>query len=214
MMKRVFAIALALMMLCAAALADAVVPSKTTTDINKTTEVIVTVQDETVEVKETFAIIVAEDKEPVAQEIAKIYTAVVEEQTAPVEYFPAEVQTVIAEKLPEIENIAELELNEFVTVDEIDYEEAYGDVEVVFELTTLYQPEQQIVVLVGFYTGEVDEEGNYVVEWVVLDAVVTEEGFVKVLFPTDALVKLQQSEAAAMAVLNTKAEAEAEIAAE
>ena len=181
------------------ATAYAAVPSKTTTDIGGKTEVVAKGE---VEVKDEFVIGSTEDKEPVIEEIAKIYEEVVVQNKPAVEYFPQKVQNAITEKLPEVLDAKELEMNEFVTIHTDGYEEAYGDMDVYFELTTVYDPNQKIVALVGFYTGEKDDNGNYIVEWVPMDAEVTEDGRVKVNFAKQDLLKLQNAATAALAILS------------
>jgi len=200
-MKRFISLMIAALLICSMASAFAAVPSKTTTNAT----VVTTVTTSTgVEIAETFAVSVQEDSEPVAKEIEKIFTFV-SEGNAPIEYFPVEVKEEIIAKLPETIVDAEIEINEFVTVDIADYAEEYGDVEISFSFTTVYAPEQTIVALVGIYNGEVDENGEPIVEWIVLDAIVNEDGSVAITFTQDAMVKMQAAESTSLAIINTPA---------
>ena len=198
-MKKMRIFALTMVIAAMTATAYAAVPSKTTTDIGGKTEVVANGE---VEVKDEFVIGSTEDKKPIIEEIANIYEEVVVQNKPALEYFPKEVQNAITEKLPKVLDAKELEMNEFMTIHTYGYEEAYGDMDVYFELTTVYTPNQKIVALVGFYTGEKDDNGNYIVEWVPMDAEATEDGRVKVNFAKQDLVKLQNAAAAALAILS------------
>ena len=255
-MKKFVSILMAMVMiLCMTAAAETVtttgttasagaVSSKTTTD-NTVVEKIESVSG--VEVEETFAIVVTEDKAPVVKEITNLYTYVAEEKKAPITYFPEETKVKVMEaliakllkaeepkdaeapaaplgavestgaatleeltkntapevleKLPDIEK---LEINEFITVEPIEYKEEYGDIKTNFTFVTEYKQEQQVIVLFGLYSGEVDEFGEFVVEWVVLDALVEEDGSLSVVIPQAEMLKMQDSLGVAMAVLSEK----------
>ena len=147
--------------------------------------------------------------EEVVQEITNLYTFVVAEQKAPVEYFPVEVQEKVAEILPEEVKVETLECTEFVTVRELGYKETYGDVVVNFSFTTQYKAQQKVIVLMGFYTGEVDEAGNPIVEWMPIEATALEDGTLDVTMTQEMLVKFGEAKTVAMAVLSEQTELEA-----
>jgi len=230
-MKKLVSLLIAMIMvLSAVAYADMAVPSKTTTD-NTVVEKIETSTG--VVVEETFDIVVTPDPEPVVKEITKLYQYVLEEQKAPISYFPEETKTKVlevlavklagVEKVEDIEDITAIEnlpdletmeINEFVTIDTFDYKEAYGDIKTSFAFVTEYQVEQQVVVLVGLYSGEIDENGEFVVEWIVLDATVEEDGSLSVVIPQEEMLKIQDAQSVAMAVLSEKLEDDAKALAE
>lgn len=230
-MKKLVSLIIAMILvLSAAAYAEAAVPSKTTTD-NTVVEKVETSTG--VVVEETFAIVVTPDPEPVVKEITNLYQYVVEEQKAPITYFPEETKTKVlevlavklagVEKVEEIEDIEaienlpdleQMEINEFITVETFDYKEEYGDIKTNFVFVTEYKAEQQVVVLFGLYTGEVDENGEFIVEWIVLDATVEEDGSLTVVIPQEEMLKMQEAQSVAMAVLSEKLEGDAEELAE
>lgn len=111
----------------------------------------------------------------------------------------------LLEKLPDIE---QMEINEFITIEPIEYKEEYGDIKTSFTFVTEYKVEQIVVVLIGVYTGEVDENGQFVVEWIVLDAVVEEDGSLSVVIPQADMLKMQEAASVAMAVLSEKIDVE------
>ena len=111
----------------------------------------------------------------------------------------------LLEKLPDIE---QMEINEFITIEPIEYKEEYGDIKTSFTFVTEYKVEQIVVVLIGAYTGEVDENGQFVVEWIVLDAVVEEDGSLSVVIPQADMLKMQEAASVAMAVLSEKIDVE------
>ncbi len=223
-MKKFVSMLVAMMLVLSMATASAAVVSKTTTD----TTVVQKVETSTnVEVKETFEVKVTENAEPVVKQITQLYKFVTEEEQPVIEFFPeetkAEIKQVVAAKvaekileMPELAgltiDVEKMELNEFVTVEAIDYEEEYGDITVNFTFLTEYQPDQIVVALVSLFNGEVDEEDNPVVEWLVVDAVVLEDGSLDVVFTQEEMVKIQDAQTVALAVLSEAAEAEEIIA--
>ncbi len=184
------------------------VPSKTTTDASR----VVSVETVTGEpMPDTFVIEVTEDAEPVTQEIEALYSFVNDpektEPVAPIEYFEQDVQQHVLKQLvdmgmPEDYDMKQLELNEFVTVQEIGYEEIYGDVVARFEFITEYQVGQKLVGLIGFYSGEQAEDGSYVVNWEVAPIEVLEDGIVAVTLSQTQLLRFRESAATALAVLS------------
>lgn len=182
--------------------AYAAVPSKTTTNA----ATVVSAESATgVEVAPEFSVAVTEDAEAVTAEITKIFNFVTE-GNAPVAYFPTEVIEKIAEKIADVAiPVATLEINEFVTIDETAYTESYGDMKVSFSFTTVYKPSQKLVALVGIFTGEVDANGEAVVEWIAVDAAANEDGTVAVSFPAEVMLKIQSADSVSLAIVSTAA---------
>lgn len=198
-MKKWIALVAVVAMVLTLGVASAAIPSKTTTDIAAKPEILTTTG---AQVSESFTVEQAEDKAPVVKEIAKIAEAVNTQGKAPVEYFPAEVQAVIAEKLPEVADLKALEMNEFVSIATTGYDATYGDVSVAFDVVSTYAPGQKVVALVGVYSGALDANGEFVVEWIPMNAAVNSDGRVQVDFTADALTKMQGAYAASLALLS------------
>ena len=183
-----FALALASMLLVlSAAGAVAAVPSKTTTDVTRVKAVEST--------EPTMLIEVTEDAAPVVEEIEKIYQHVAVKGQAAIAYFPVEIIAL----LPEGVKGSALTMNEFVT---LTTEGTAADVKVTFTFTTRYTVDQKVVVVIGLYDGTRDANGQYNVEWVVLDAEVLESGDIAVEFPAELVERMKNAVATAMAVLN------------
>lgn len=201
-MKKWTSILITVLLILSITTAFAAVPSKTTTNASTVTTV---VSASGVELADDFKVAVAvEESAPVVNEISKIFTFV-SSGNAPVDYFPAEVKEEIVAKLPETIVSADVEINEFVSIDQTAYTEAYGDVKVSFSFTTSYTPKQALVALVGIFTGEVDENGEPIVEWIVLDAIANEDGSVEVTFTQEAMLKMQAAQTTSLAIANTPA---------
>ncbi len=187
-----FALALASMLLVlSAAGAAAAVPSKTTTDVTRVKAVEST--------EPTMLIEVTEDDAPVVEEIEKIYQHVAVKGQAAIAYFPVETQNEIIALLPEGVKGSALTMNEFVT---LTTEGTAADAKVTFTFTTRYTVDQKVVVVIGLYDGTRDANGQYNVEWVVLDAEVLESGDIAVEFPAELVERMKNAVATAMAVLN------------
>ena len=71
-----------------------------------------------------------------------------------------------------------------------------------FTFTTRYTVDQKVVVAIGLYDGTRDANGQYNVEWVVLNAEVLESGDIAVEFPAELVERMKNAAATAMAVLN------------
>lgn len=190
MKKFVLALASMLLVLSAAG-AAAAVPSKTTTDVTRVKAVEST--------EPTMLIEVTEDAAPVVEEIEKIYQHVAVKGQAAIAYFPVETQNEIIALLPEGVKGSALTMNEFVT---LTTEGTAADAKVTFTFTTRYTVDQKVVVVIGLYDGTRDANGQYNVEWVVLDAEVLESGDVAVEFPAELVERMKNAVATAMAVLN------------
>lgn len=187
-----FALALASMLLVlSAAGAVATVPSKTTTDVTRVKAVEST--------EPTMLIEVTEDAAPVVEEIEKIYQHVAVKGQAAIAYFPVETQNEIIALLPEGVKGSALTMNEFVT---LTTEGTAADAKVTFTFTTRYTVDQKVVVVIGLYDGTRDANGQYNVEWVVLNAEVLESGDIAVEFPAELVERMKNAVATAMAVLN------------
>ncbi|MBQ3080665.1 MAG: hypothetical protein IJC48_11830 [Clostridia bacterium] len=153
-------------------------------------------------IKDDFKIIVAEDKEPIKREIEKMYAFVNEENKAPAEYLPAEVLALAVDALDGCE-ISLMEINEFVTIESVNYKEEYGDIVVNIEFVTNFAVGQKACACLAVYTGETDEAtGEYKVEWVVLEAVALENGNLSVYIPMEEVLRIQDEFAVGMIVMN------------
>lgn len=216
--------------------ANNAVPSKTTTDntmikqpesatgvkVDETFAIVVREDAQPVieEINSLFNHVVAEKKAPVAYFPEETKEKI--EETLIVQLLKAEgvevpiddatgsavvdtaaVAPEILEKLPDLE---EMEINEFISIEPVEYKEEYGDIKSSFAFVTQYQPEQKVVMLFGLYTGEVDETGAFVVDWIVLEAAVEEDGFLSVIIPQAEMLKMQEAENVAIAVLSEKTE--------
>lgn len=190
MKKIALALASTLLVLSAAG-AMAAVPSKTTTDVTRVKAVEST--------EPTLVIEVAEDAAPVAEEIAKIYQQVAVNGQAAVAYFPTETQSEIIALLPEGVKSSAMIMNEFVT---LTAEGVAADGKATFTFTTRYTVNQKVVVVIGLYDGTRGANGQYNVEWVVLDAEALENGDIAVEFPAELVERMENAGATAMAVLN------------
>lgn len=224
-------IAVILVLSAVTAFADAA-PSKTTSDL-ATVEEVTTSTD--VQVKEDFAITVAEDTIMTVEEVEKLYEFVTTpkedapaENNAPIDYFEDEVKeavlTILNENLPETEalvldDLQDWEINEIVTVEAENYEEAYGDVTVTFSFATPYEKDQKLIALLGLFDGtrtEV-EPGVYEfnAEWIPLQAevgdaevTVTADGQIEttykvnVIFTQEAMEKMAKSVSSTVAILS------------
>ena len=205
-MKKMIALLMTLVLVLACVSAYASVPSKTTTDNTQVK------QAETLNgtvVAETFEIKVAADPAPVVEEIAKVFAFVNEQQEAPVNYFPAETKEAIKEVLTaqgavEVteEVLEKMELNEFITIQPVEYKEEYGDIKTTFTFVTEYAVGQKVVAMLSIYTGEVDANGNPIVEWVALNAEVQADGSLAVVIPQAEMIRMQGAQAVALAVLS------------
>ena len=182
-----------------------VTPSKDTSDNTK-------IVDESIETSTGVAIaddfiaaIPEETPEKVNEVVKELFDTTTKGEDA-IKYFPEDIQKAIEEKLPEGVTLSDLELNEIIALVIENYDEAYGDIDIVFAFNTLYKPEQTIFALLGNYTADkADEvEAEDGVEWTLLDAVGQEDGTVKVTFTQEALMAAEAADASMLAILNTK----------
>ena len=204
-----WAVILAVIMLFAIlAPANAAVPSISTSDTTKV--VSITVTNSTTE-SEGFRIFEVESAVAIQQEIRKLYDFVneTEERRSPIEFFEESVQEKIREQLPEEIPLDSLLINEIISVDEVNYDTQYGDVNVEFEFATTYEVGKTVCILLAltYYVdvhSELDEdtELNENTEWVTLEAIALENGHLLIVFPQDVLLKMEQASATTMIVLN------------
>lgn len=205
-MKKWIAMLLAVTMVLMVTGAYAAVPSKTTSDVGQVSG-LHSVSGAVI--GSDFTVQIAVDQAPVVQEIKALYAFVNDPLSpkAPIEYFPEETQEAVREAveaaLGEEYDMTQMEINEIVTIGEVGYDEAYGDISVSFSLSTRYNPEQKVVALLGIYSGAVDEDGNFAVEWVVADAQVEEDGQISVILTSDTLSRFGTASTVSMAVLST-----------
>lgn len=189
MSKKLICVALFVALLMTVALADGV-PSKTTTALTT-----VVLSDE---VAATGLIIdMTEPESELVKTTLTEVAAYVANGRAVVGYFGADVRNEITAILQPAGVIAEsLTLSEFGPLYVANYEAGtLEEVEVVFEFTTVYTADQNVIVLIGI----VGEDG--VITWTPIQAEVTEEGALKVVIPADLLEAAQAGEAV-LAVLN------------
>ncbi len=205
MNKKPLCLLLSLLMLCLSVSAFAAIPSKTTQDMAHVSRIDT---KNSVPVGAAFSFsfanaapateaerIAVERKLAATQaELSAIYAFSVENQRPVIDYFGDDIKAAAGLLLPEGFDMDTLAMNELVPLMINGYEEAYGDMTVYLEFATQYQPGQPLVALVGVVTG-VDEQGQQIVEWVPLQAEATEDGLVKVDFPSDLIMKIQQGDA-------------------
>ena len=201
-MKKLFCLILVLVCIGSAALA-ATVPSKTTADLTTTTEVTTA----TGEAIDTLVVTPVADTEEARvqyeqklavcnEELTKLATIV--EQTNSVEEYFGDVTNTQGEAVS-LENKSIDEFRPLV----VEGVETIGDanVKVGFNLATVYEKDQVVVVLIGLVdplTGEVN--------WVALEGVGTEDGGIVVEFTAELLMAVQTGDAI-MAVASDTVEA-------
>lgn len=205
-MKKWLTMLTAMMMVLTVATASAAVPSKTTADVTQTQEV-TSASGEAL--PSTMTVEVVKGDEKVEKEIEKLYTFVNDPtgSKAPIEYFPAEVQTQVQEQLvtmglTENYDVKQMQINEFVAIKEIGYEQQYGDIVTTFSFATKYVKGTKLVGLLGIYSDKMDENGNYLVEWVVVEAEALEDGSVAFVLPQEQMARIQAASSTALTVLS------------
>lgn len=185
-MKKFLAlVTLVCMVLTSTAAMASAVPSKTADDL---TQVEIGTTETGVAVEPTFTVAVVEENETIAAEIEAM-RAVVAEEKAVAEYFPAEVKEEIAAALPAEATVETAVVYELVPMTANEYKEEYGDVEVKIAVATAFADETELVVLLGL--PKADGVG---MDWTVKSGVV-ENGMVKVLFTQEELVQMETVEA-------------------
>lgn len=198
-----------MMSLGVAGMADnGAIPSKTTSSAS----VSLGVETATGE-KASYTVEIEEDTVPVQKEIEKLFTFVNSgaKNTAPIEYFTTEVQEkvleqVVAQGAEKNFDMKKLALNEFVTLEQNGFKPGAGEGKVKLSFVTKYQPNQKVVALLGFYTGKMDANGNYIVSWEVAPVEVQEDGSVVVVMSEELLARFGESATVALAMLNETVE--------
>lgn len=210
MKTRVFGILLALVLLVTGtAMATEVetksMPSKTAADTTTVEEI---KKDDGTALPENFQLTTNQENEIVNATVAAIKAYVEEEKKAVSTFLPQTCQEEIQKKLDEIQqNVGEADLGvekkaedlvvyDCVPLNTVNYDEAYGDLSATFTFATPYQEEQTVFAVVGIPV--VDENGEIVMEWIVLPAQVVAEGKVEVQFDQATLSKLGQEGAMMM----------------
>lgn len=197
MRKILTALLLAAMLLSGLAPAQAA-PSKTTADMASAR--LYQIEDEEVPLA-GLAVSITANPEAVEAEIASIYTFTVENGAPVIDYFGDDVKSQVAALLPEGLDLNSLVLNELVTVEISNLENALldGDILVSFTFATTYEDGQNLVVLVGILSD------NGETQWIPLEAT-AQEGVVKVHFTAEAL-EMAMDALFALAVLSEEEQA-------
>lgn len=162
------------------------VPSVTVEAVTKVEAAIVTTAGTEATEEVTMAIVLNEPTVKEQQVLEEITAHA--ENTPVVEYFAPEVIEKAVAVLPEGKAVEELKMHEFYAVDTINYEEAYGDVEAVFEFATTYEEGKTFVAMIGI----ISETGE--ITWMPMSAEVV-DGKVKILFTQEVLTLLAENEA-------------------
>ena len=170
------------------------------------------------EIEEDFIVAVPEEEPEQLAEMTEKAEEVIKGGDPIVELFDEDVQKAIEEKLPEETDLETLEMNELIPLIVENYEEEYGDVEVVIHFPTDYNEDQDLVAMLGCFTeANVDEEaGKDGYEWFALEAEAledevkedgtVEDGGVKITFTQDALEAAEAADARLLGILSTPAE--------
>jgi len=209
-MKKWLSALLAVVLLFSAVAMAAPVKSKTSSDLTKITSITAGGED----VTSMGYIFVTEDSVMALDELDKIIETVNVQKKAPIEHFDAATQQAMLDLVrttnPEVETLADWNLNEFVSLGVApEYSAEVGDLVVTFEFATPYKVGQKVTAVVGTFDGTRTEvaEGKYEynVNWTPLEgevvAAAADNSQVAVKFPTDTILEMQGSVANVMAVL-------------
>ncbi len=179
MNKKLICLVLSLTMICVSSLAFAA-PSKTTSDMTsvKSTS---SSSSRVLGAGDGLVIEAIALTKDAAAELATI-SAFAAAKTGPViDYFGGVKEQAVA-LLPQGFDATKLVMNELISVSVSGYEASMGDVSALFTFATSYKAGTQLIVLVGYKTGNT-------VTWVPLRGVV-ENGGVKVFFTKEVLTKI------------------------
>lgn len=209
-MKKWLSALLAVVLLFSAVAMAAPVKSKTSSDLTKITSITAGGED----VTSMGYIFVTEDSVMALDELDKIIETVNVQKKAPIEHFDAATQQAMLDLVrttnPEVETLADWNLNEFVSLGVApEYSAEVGDLVVTFEFPTPFKVGQKVTAVVGTFDGTRTEvaEGKYEynVNWTPLEgqvvAAAADNSQVAVKFPTDTILEMQGSVANVMAVL-------------
>ena len=210
-MKKWLALVLAsLLVLSTMAAFAAVTPSKSTGDLTKIDTASITTSTGAA-VADDFVVGIPEEEPAKTTEIVEKLFDTTTKGGAPIDYFPAGIQKDIAAKLPEGYDLKTLDLNEIIALVIENYDEAYGDIDIVFNFGTLYKEDQDVFAVLGNYTeakAADEKDADYTsedgVEWILLDAEPQEDGAVKITFTGDAMKAAEAADSSTLALLNTK----------
>ena len=209
-MKKWLSALLAVVLLFSAVAMAAPVKSKTSSDLTKITSITAGGED----VTSMGYIFVTEDSVMALDELDKIIETVNVQKKAPIEHFDAATQQAMLDLVrttnPEVETLADWNLNEFVSLGVApEYSAEVGDLVLTFEFPTPFKVGQKVTAVVGTFDGTRTEvaEGKYEynVKWTPLEgevvAAAADNSQVAVKFPTDTILEMQGSVANVMAVL-------------
>lgn len=117
-----------------------------------------------------------------------------------VEYFGADVQAAIAEKLPADVAANDLVMRDFVALPLNDmaaaYDPSYGDITLQLESPVDFAEGDTVVPMLGII-----DPATGLVTWVVLDAVVNADGFVEITFTEEVFAQITEGSVTTLAVL-------------
>ena len=206
-MKKWLALVVAALLALSTMAAFAATPSKTTSDLAKIDAA--SIETSTgVAVADDFVIAIpAEDPAKVTEVVEGLYEDTTKGGKPVIAYFDDETADAIADLLPAGVNLEELELNELISLVIENYDEAYGDIDIVFYFNTQYKPEpdQYLVAVLGNYSADkaAQVEAEDGVEWTALEAEGQDDGGVKVTFTQDALIAAEEAEVSMLGILST-----------
>lgn len=187
-MKKLFCLILVLICFGTAAMAESV-PSKSTADMVETVEITTeagVAAPDLVIAPVVDAVVYQQKVEICQNEIKKLAeSATVEEYFGEVK--DSEGNAVSIKEVLEAQNLT---VNEFMPVIVDNYDESYGKVTVNFKLSTPYNWNEKVVVLIGIVNEETEE-----VEWTMFDGIGTMEGNLAVEFTPEILAAIQESDA-------------------
>ena len=117
-----------------------------------------------------------------------------------VEYFGADVQAAIAEKLPADVAANDLVLRDFVALPLNDmaaaYDPSYGDITLQLEFPVDFAEGDTVVALLGII-----DPATGLTTWVPLDAVVNADGFVEITFTEEVFAQITEGSVTTLAIL-------------
>lgn len=117
-----------------------------------------------------------------------------------VEYFGADVQAAIAEKLPADVAANDLVMRDFVALPLNDmaaaYDPSYGDITLQLEFPVDFAEGDTVVAVLGII-----DPATGLTTWVVLDAVVNADGFVEITFTEEVFAQITEDSITTLAIL-------------
>ena len=142
-----------------------------------------------------------EEEVAAAQEVLEAIQAFVETNALPVvEYFGLDIQTAIAEKLPEDFAADTLALREFFALPlnamAAAYDPAYGDIIIQMEFPVDFAEGDVVVPVLGILDPETE-----MVAWIALDAAVNADGFVEITLTEDVFAQISEDSITMLAIL-------------